>query len=180
MAAPDAGMLFVQFAKVGLSGFGGCLPWAQRALVEQLRWLDQKTFTELLGIAQVLPGPNVCNLALIVGTQFAGWRGAAAALGGLLFAPCLIVMALGAAYAHFGHQPQVHAALSGMASVGAGLLLASALSLLRGLSGRRADVLLAMAACSALGVLGWSLWLVLAVLVPAALALHAYTGRCDG
>src|SRR3546814_8376132 len=51
---PGPGELFLAFLGVGLSGFGGVLPFARRMLVEQKRWLTPLKFTELLSVAQFL------------------------------------------------------------------------------------------------------------------------------
>jgi chromate transporter len=78
--------LFLVFTGLALRGFGGVLPWAQRVLVEERRWLSREQFIETLAFGQLLPGPNVCNVAIMVGDRWFGWRGAVAALGGMLAA----------------------------------------------------------------------------------------------
>ena len=50
--------LFVGFLKVGMSGFGGVMPFARRMLVEERRWLTEHEFTEVLSLSQFLPGPT--------------------------------------------------------------------------------------------------------------------------
>ena len=79
--------LFVTFNRLALQGFGGVLAVAQRELVERERWLSQAEFVEMLAISQVLPGPNVVNLALMLGDRYFGLRGALAALAGMLLVP---------------------------------------------------------------------------------------------
>src|SRR3970282_1252894 len=74
--------LFLTFSRVSLSSFGGALFWVRRGLVEQQRWLTEREFVELLTIGQLLPGPNVLNLTVLVGYRFAGWTGAAASVAG--------------------------------------------------------------------------------------------------
>ena len=54
--------LFIAFSQMALSGFGGVLPFAYRALVERRRWLAPDDFARLLGVSQVMPGPTICNL----------------------------------------------------------------------------------------------------------------------
>src|SRR5882762_8379334 len=76
--------MFRVFNRLALQGFGGVLPIAQRELVERERWLTREQFVELLSVAQVLPGPNVVNLALMFGDRAFGWRGGLAALGGMI------------------------------------------------------------------------------------------------
>src|SRR4051812_1765838 len=78
------GHIFRVFNRLALQGFGGVLPVAQRELVERERWLSREQFIELLSVAQVLPGPNVVNLALMFGDRYFGWRGGLAALAGML------------------------------------------------------------------------------------------------
>ncbi|HMN77731.1 MAG TPA: chromate transporter [Burkholderiaceae bacterium] len=140
--------LFRLFNRMALQGFGGVLAVAQIELVERSGWLTREEFVESLSIAQVLPGPNVCNLSLMVGDRFFGWRGAFAALGGMMAAPLLIVLLLAAIYSHWAHLPAVAGALRGMGAVAAGLVLATALRLAWALR----SSLLGTPICAALGV----------------------------
>jgi chromate transporter len=122
--------LFVECTKLALQGFGGVLAVTQRAFVERLGWLTREQFVEMLSLAQVLPGPNVVNLALMIGDRFFGTRGALAALAGMLLVPSLIVLALTASYAQFSDHPVVSSALRSMGAVAAGLITATALKLM--------------------------------------------------
>ena len=67
--------LFIAFSQLALSGFGGVLPWAHRALVERRGWLTQREFVETLALGQLLPGPNIGNMAVMIGYRFAGYAG---------------------------------------------------------------------------------------------------------
>ncbi|WP_395401895.1 chromate transporter [Pseudoduganella sp. UC29_106] len=125
--------LFKLFSQMALLGFGGVLPFAYRYLVERSRWLSDSEFAQLLSIAQLLPGPTICNLAVIVGQRFAGTGGALAALSGLLVAPFFIVIALGVAYQELATSALFAHALQGMAAAAAGLILATAAKLARGM-----------------------------------------------
>jgi len=120
--------LFRVFNHLALQGFGGVLPVAQRVLVEQQRWLSREQFVETLSLGQVLPGPNIVNMALMIGDRFFGLRGALAALGGLLTAPLLIVLALAALYGQLSSVPAVAGALRGMGAVSAGLIVGTAIN----------------------------------------------------
>lgn len=121
--------LFTVFTRLALQGFGGVLPVAQRELVERQRWLTAEQFLEVLALAQVLPGPNVINLSLMVGQRFFGPRGALAAMAGMLCVPLVGVLLLAALAAHWQHHPVVTGALRGMGIVSAGLIAATALRL---------------------------------------------------
>lgn len=127
--------LFLTFSGLALQGFGGVLAVAQRVLCEQKRWLTPAEFLEMLSIAQILPGPNVCNLSLAIGDRFFGWRGAFAALGGMLFLPMVIVLVLAAWFSDAGAHPLVTRVLHGMGIVAAGLIAGTSLKLLAGLRG---------------------------------------------
>ena len=122
--------LFVAFNRLALQGFGGVLPVAQRELVERRQWLTKDEFVEMLAISQVLPGPNVVNLALMFGDRAFGWRGALSALGGMLLVPMAVVLALTSLYVRFDQVPMVTGALRGMGAVAAGLVLSTGFKLL--------------------------------------------------
>src|SRR5205085_1409290 len=87
--------LFFAFTRLTFQSFGGALFWSRRMLVENRRWLTETEFVELLALAQLLPGANGVNMAVLVGYRFAGTAGAAAALAGFMGAPCILVIALG-------------------------------------------------------------------------------------
>jgi chromate transporter len=129
-ASPDsAWQLFFAFTLLALQGFGGVVAVAQRVLCEERRWLGRQEFIELLSLGQMLPGPNICNLALFVGDRFFGTRGAFAALAGLIAAPSLLVLGLTVLYAQWSTVPEVAGALRGMAVVAAGITLGTAAKL---------------------------------------------------
>lgn len=174
------GELFRAFNRLALQGFGGVLPIAQRELVERQRWLTQAEFVELLATAQVLPGPNVVNLAIMFGDRVLGWRGALAAFGGMMLAPLVIVIAMAVVYAELASHPVVAGALRGMGAVAAGLVLATAVKLAGTLRqtpiGAWAGSAIAIVSGLAVGVLQWPFaWVVLAAgSVGIALAWRAW------
>lgn len=159
------GHLFVAFTLIALQGFGGVMAVMQRELVEKRRWLKPQQFLEDWAVAQILPGPNVVNMALMVGDRHFGLRGAAAAASGLLALPLLLVLAMALLFASVARHPQAQGALRGMGAVAAGVLLAAGLRLIGALAhspmGRLPCALLALATFGAVAVLRWPLWLVL-------------------
>lgn len=123
---PDLRALFLGFSAVGLSGFGGVLPFARRMLVDERQWMSAEEFNAQLGLCQFLPGPNVINLAVVVGKRYRGLAGAIAAPLGLLAGPFVIVLLLAMLYDRFGSLPLAQSMLRGVAAVGCGLLFAMA------------------------------------------------------
>ena len=122
--------LFLSFTVLALQGFGGVLAVVQREMVERKRWLTQEEFLEEWAVAQVMPGPNVVNLSLVIGARYFGLRGAMAALAGMLTLPLLVVVMLAVLHAHYADHPGVQGALRGMAAVSAGMIAATGLKLL--------------------------------------------------
>jgi chromate transporter len=123
---PTLSELFTAFFTIALSGFGGVLPFARRMMVEQRRWLTAEDFTETLSLCQTLPGPNVVNMSIVVGSRARGWQGSIVAFTGLVAAPLAIVIALGALYSGFGGLTEVKHALLGLGAAAAGLVVATA------------------------------------------------------
>ena len=86
--------LFWSFTWLALQGFGGVLAVVQRELVEKKRWMTNEEFVEDWAVAQIMPGPNVVNLSIMIGDRYFGLRGAFAALAGMLTLPLVVVLTL--------------------------------------------------------------------------------------
>ena len=162
--------LFIAFSQLALSGFGGVLPWAHRALVERRGWLTQREFVETLALGQLLPGPNIGNMAVMIGYRFAGYAGAAAAVAGLVSGPFAIMLALGLLYRSYGELPLVQHALSGMSAVAAGLVLATGVKMTGSLKRHWRPWLFTALALIGVGALRWPLLAVVGALAPFAIA----------
>ena len=125
--------LFWSFTWMALQGFGGVVAVVQRELVEKKRWLTNEEFVEDWAVAQVMPGPNVANLSIMIGDRYFGWRGAFAALAGMLALPLVLLLAVALVYAHWAAHPAVAGALRGMGAVAAGLIGGTGLKLMAAL-----------------------------------------------
>lgn len=122
--------LFWSFSWLALQGFGGVVAIVQRELVEKKQWLTREEFVEDWAVAQILPGPNVVNLSLMIGDRYFGATGAMLAMAGMLTFPLIIVLALMLVFSGVSDLPQVQGALRGMGAVAAGLIAATGLKLL--------------------------------------------------
>ncbi|MDH4480628.1 MAG: chromate transporter [Rhodoferax sp.] len=164
--------LFWAFSRLALQGFGGVLAVVQRELVEKRQWLTLEEFVEDWAVAQIMPGANVVNLSLIVGDRFFGWRGALAALSGMLALPMVVVLALNVGLSGIADQGVVQDALRGMGAVSAGLIAGTGLKLMRALRanamGKSVCTLLAVLTFMAIGLLRLPLiWVLLGLGLPA-------------
>ena len=114
-----------------MSGFGGVLPWARRTLVERDKILTSEEFSAILGICQIVPGPNIVNLAVCVGSRFGGARGAIASVLGLTLGLISIVMLLAVLYEHYSYLETVKGLLRGISAVGVGLIASTGFKMLK-------------------------------------------------
>lgn len=118
-AAALAGLAAV-FLRLGLTSFGG--PAAHVALmrdefVRRRRWLDDVSFVDLLGAANLIPGPTSTELAMHIGHRRAGRAGLVVAGLAFLLPAVAIVAVLGWLYVEYGQRPEVGALLVGIAPV---------------------------------------------------------------
>jgi chromate transporter len=169
-AAPGPSELFLRFAQVAVTGFGGVTPWARRMLVEERRWLDPDEFTDVLSLCQLLPGPNIVNIAVCVGARFDGVRGALAAFAGLMGAPVVIVLVLGALYTQYGHLPAVSSAFRGISAAAAGLVVAMGLKMMASRRLRSAMAVFAVVTFIGVALVRLPLVVILAGVAPASIA----------
>jgi len=163
--------LFICFTWIALQGFGGAAPVAQRELVEKKRWLSPQGFLEDWTVAQIMPGPNVVNLSLILGDRHFGISGAIAALAGMTILPLLLILVVAVAYNEYAHYDLVERTLKGMGAVAAGLIIGTGFKLLSSLKsnpiGFPASFILIVVTFVAIALFRWPLlWVLLATGIP--------------
>ena len=113
--------LFFVFTLLALQGVGGVLAIVQHELVERRKWLTHAQFVEEWSVAQVMPGPNVVNLCLMLGGKYFGLGGAMAAVCGLILAPMAVVLCLAVLFGGVSDSAIAQGALKGMGAVSGGL-----------------------------------------------------------
>ena len=120
------------FLRLGTTAFGG--PAAHIAMMEdevvrRRGWVLREKFLDLLGAANLIPGPSSTEMAIFIGYQSAGWLGLL--LGGLCFIvpAMLMVMALAWAYVQYGNLPQITWLLYGIKPVVIAIVFQALLSL---------------------------------------------------
>ena len=121
--------IFFAFLIIGATSFGGPVPYLREHLVTRRKWLDDKSFVELLSISQSLPGLNATNMAILVGDRLGGARGAVAGVVGMCLPGAIIMFVVGVLYREHGDHPWSVAALKGVAAASVGLILSTVVQL---------------------------------------------------
>src|SRR3954468_6479238 len=179
-APPGLFQLFLAFAKISLSGFGGVLVFARRAIVEKYRWMTADEFNETYALCHFLPGPNICNLSVVFGARIRGIPGSLAAFTGLVGPPVILVSALAMIYARYGEIPALQRTLAGISCAAVGLVIGVAARMMRPLLQRHDPVALGflIAVFVAIGLLRLPLPPVLLIAIPLSIAI-TYALRRD-
>jgi chromate transporter len=105
------------FLKLGTISFGG--PAAHIAMMEtevvrKREWLTKQQFLDLLGAANLIPGPTSTEMAINVGFVRAGWAGLCVAGASFILPAAVITGAFAWAYVRFGGMPQAVSVLAGV------------------------------------------------------------------
>ncbi|MCS5707238.1 chromate transporter [Synechococcus sp. FGCU-3] len=175
-APPSLRELFLGMLQVALSAFGGGLSaWSQRIVVEQRRWMTNEQFLTGLTVARLFPGPNQINMAVYIGTQFRGLRGALVALAGMLLVPFTLLMLLGVAYFWLHELPAVDRVLAGVVAAAAGMALSMGFKILH--QYWRDPVALLLAAGVFVAMVVFKVRLIPVVLITGPLAMAWYWPR---
>src|ERR1700720_530601 len=124
------GALFLEFAKIGLCGIGSLLAWARRVIVDDRHWMSEAEFAETLSLCQFLPGPEIANVSIYVGSKFRGPTGAIVAILGLTVAPLAVGLVLGTLYLRYSRPAVIPKILGGLSAAAAGLLIATGIKML--------------------------------------------------
>jgi chromate transporter len=105
----SAWSVFLVFLRLGLSSFGGPvahLGYFRAEFVERRKWLDDRSFTDLVALCQFLPGPASSQVGIAVGLTRAGWAGSLAAWLGFTMPSALLLIAFAYGIARYGALAQ--------------------------------------------------------------------------
>ncbi len=116
-AAPSLAEATRTWAKIGLTSFGGPagqIAMMHKILVDEKKWLEERTYLLALNFCTLLPGPEAMQLATYAGWRLHGLKGGL--IAGLLFVlpGALLILVLSAIYAAFGSVPLVSALFMGV------------------------------------------------------------------
>ncbi len=172
MNNPSPSEIFRSFFQIGITSFGGGLvAYLRDEIVTKKNWMTPDDFLAALEIGQTLPGLNSVNVAIIAGRKLAGARGAVAAATGLVIPGAVILCILGLLYVRFRHNPDVAAALAGIAAAAVGLLLQVTLKIGAKQFLNLRDLAFVMVTFALVGIYHVSLPVVLFLIAPIAIII---------
>ncbi len=122
--------VFVPLSLLSLGGGASILAPLHYQAVEVHHWVTQRQFVDMFAISRAAPGPGSMLVALI-GWKVAGWPGAVVGVFGIFLPSSLLCYGASRIWNHY-RGSRFHAALeNGLVPVGAGLIMAGALAILR-------------------------------------------------
>lgn len=170
--APSVREIFLAFAKIGLTSFGGGLSgWMLIEFVQRRRWLSEAAFMDGLALAQAFPGVTVVNLPIWIGYQLRGGKGALVGALGIVVPPMFVVLGLAWLLGTLSEYPSVRVALSGVAAAAIGFSFNMGLRALRRIVRTLVPCLTALATFVAIYPLHLPLYLVVGAMAPLSIAL---------
>ena len=123
--------LFLEFLKIGLFTFGGgyaMIPLIREVVLKH-GWMDEAQFLNMIGVAEVTPGPIAVNMATYVGSTQAGFLGALLCTLGVILPAFVIMLLISILLKKFMKNKYVQSALSGIKFVAIALIAASAITI---------------------------------------------------
>jgi len=122
------------FLKLGFTAFGGpavAYAMMRQEFVTRRKWISDETFFDYLGIANLVPGPNATEMAILIGFKQAGWLGMVLAGICYILPAMVIVLSLAWVYVSFGTLPELEGILYGIKPVVVAVLISAIWSLLK-------------------------------------------------
>jgi chromate transporter len=175
---PTTLKLFLIFARIGVTSFGGGLSgWLFRVFVQDYRWLSEEEFLNGLAIAQALPGVNVSNMAVWIGYRLRGGVGAAASLAGIILPPAVLIVVLAAVFSSLRNFELTHLALTGAGAAAVGLSLVMGITAARRVPRQALPIAIMAATFVAVAILRLPLIWVVLIGSPISVLLAARTPR---
>jgi chromate transporter len=169
------GEVFGVALRLGLTSFGGPIAhigYFRSEYVGRRRWLDERAFSELVAVTNLLPGPSSSQLGIAIGAQRAGRLGGLAAWLGFTLpsAIAMTVLALWVGAADVGNAGWVH----GLELVAAPVVALAVVAMWRSLAPDLGRGTLAVVAAAVVLLLGGFAGQAAALALGAAVGIVAY------
>lgn len=116
------------------------IPIIQNEVIARRGWIEEREFLDLLTLAQSAPGPISLNCSVFIGYQLRGYRGALAALAGVILPSFLIILGVAIFFTQIRDNHTVEAAFKGMRPAVVALIIAPIVGFTRGMSWWRVTI----------------------------------------
>jgi chromate transporter len=113
----ELAMLFLKLGAIAFGGPAAHIAMMNEEVVRRRQWMSSEKLLDLLGITNLIPGPNSTELAIHIGYERAGWRGLITAGFCFILPAMLLVWALAAVYVRYQSVPQAEWLLYGVKPV---------------------------------------------------------------
>jgi chromate transporter len=113
----ELAMVFLRLGTIAFGGPAAHIAMMDNEVVNRRQWMSREKLLDLLGITNLIPGPNSTELAIHIGYERAGWRGLLVAGSCFILPAMLIVWILAVIYARYQTIPQVEWLLYGIKPV---------------------------------------------------------------
>ncbi|OKH29021.1 chromate transporter [Nostoc calcicola FACHB-389] len=113
----ELAMVFLRLGAIAFGGPAAHIAMMDNEVVNRRQWMSREKLLDLLGITNLIPGPNSTELAIHIGYERAGWRGLLVAGSCFILPAMLIVWGLAVIYDRYQTVPQVGWLLYGIKPV---------------------------------------------------------------
>jgi chromate transporter len=174
----NPGEVLAAFLRLGLTCFGGPIAhigYFHEEFVVRRRWLDEKTYVDLVALCQFLPGPASSQVGIAIGLSRAGYSGALAAWAGFTLPSAIVLMLFGYGVASFGNA--LHSGwLHGLMVAAVAVVAQAVLLMMRSLAPDRERATLAAVAAAMILALPSSFGQIGAIVIGAIVGLILFRG----
>jgi chromate transporter len=176
--AGTAGEVFAAFLRLGVTSFGGPvahLGYFHDELVLRRKWLDEKTYVDLVALSQFLPGPASSKVGIAIGLSRAGYLGALAAWTGFTMPSAIALVLFGYGVTSLGNALG-SGWLHGLKVAAVPVVANAVLTMMRSLTPDRERATLAAAAAALVLAMPSSFGQIIAIALGAAAGLLLFRG----
>lgn len=178
---PKLTQLFITFFKIGLFTFGGgyaMIPIIQKELVKK-EWISEERFYDILGVTQSAPGAMAINIAVFIGHQILGFRGALMATLGAVLPSFMIILSIAIFFANFSGNSLVERFFNGIKPAVVALVAYAGIRLGQKTLTRRSSYFLVAGVVALNLLLGVSPVILILISAAVGLLLYSDTGRAS-
>jgi chromate transporter len=116
-ALRELAVLFLRLGTLAMGGPAAHIAMMEDEVVRRRRWMTHERFLDMLGVCNLIPGPNSTEMAIHIGQLRAGFAGLVVAGACFILPAAAIVMAIAWMYVRYGTMPQAFGLLYGIKPV---------------------------------------------------------------